>query len=181
MPLQAGEYPIANYDLTFSYAGTNTNLEAIEYEVRKNRRRVAVTFATIGTSRYVARGALIPTQPPRPGPKETAQRWPRIPQVGLPHDFMGLTVIDGDQSDFRPYDPGACVVGLRWKIPQSQEVTAAKARLFIVPGYLVKEGTKDSFVVMELPRYTAAFGAGTSPPWKDIDLSDVAAAIEEAD
>ena len=24
---------------------------------------------------------------------------------------MGLTVIDGDQSDFRPYDPGACVVG----------------------------------------------------------------------
>lgn len=176
MPLRAGEYPIPNYDLTFSYAGTPANLEALDYEVRKNRRRVAVTFATIGTSRYVARGVPIPTQPPSPGSKETAHRWPRIPQVGLPHDFMGLTVIDGDQSDFRPYDPGACVVGLRWKIPQSQQVTAAKARLFIVPGYLVKK----SFVVMELPRYTAAFGAAP-PPWKDIDLSDVASTIEEAD
>lgn len=183
MPFHAGEYPIPNYDLTFSYAGTPANLDAIDYEVRQNRRRIAVTFATVGTSRHIAHGKLIPTQPPRPGSKETAHRWPRVPEVGLPRDFMGMTVIDGDQSDFRPYDPGACVVGLRWKIPQSQQVTAAKARLFIVPGYLVRDaGARQakSFVVMELPRYTAAFGAAP-PPWKDLDLSDAATKIEEAD
>lgn len=182
MPMRAGKYPVPNYDLTFSYAGTQGNLDALDYEVNQNRRRVAVTFATLGTSRYIAPGQKIPTQPPRPGTKETAHRWPYIPEIGLPSEFMGMTVIDGDQSDFRPYDPGACVVGLRWKIPQSQHVTAAKARLFIVPGYLVKgAGTKKTtFVVMELPRYTAAFGAAP-PPWKDMDLSDVASTIEEAD
>jgi hypothetical protein len=183
MPFHGGKYPIPNYDLTFSYAGTAANLEALDYEVKQNRRRVAVTFATVGASRYVARGEPIPTQPPRPGSKETAHRWPYIPEIGLPRDFMGLTVIDGDQSDFRPYDPGACVVGLRWKVPQSQQVTAAKARLFIVPGYLVREeGAKQAktFVVMELPRYTAAFGTAP-PPWKDLDFSDVASTIEEAD
>jgi hypothetical protein len=183
MPRRSGEYPIPNYDLTFSYSGTGPNLEALDYEVRQNRRRIAVTFATIGTSRYVARGEIIPTAPPAPGSKETAHRWPYVPTVGLPHEFMGLTVIDGDQSDFRPYDPGACVVGLRWKRPQIQNVTAAKARLFIVPGYLVKKNTAarkaETFVVMELPRYTAAFGAAP-PPWKDIDLSDAAAEIEDA-
>lgn len=183
MPMRSGRYPIPNYDLTFSYAGTPANLEALDYEMKQNRRRVAVTFATIGRSRYIAPGEAIPTQPPRPGTKETAHRWPSIPEVGLPSDFMGLTVIDGDQSDFRPYDPGACVVGLRWKIPQNQHVIAAKARLFIVPGYLVKdEGAKraKTFVVMELPRYTAAFGT-KPPPWKDLDFSDVASTIEEAD
>lgn len=183
MPLRGGRYPVENYDLTFSYAGTKANLDAVDYEIRQNRRRVAVTFATIGTSRYVAPGQKIPTQPPRPGKKETAHRWPYVPEIGLPNEFMGLTVIDGDQSDFRPYDPGSCIVGLRWKIPQSQHVTAAQARLFIVPGYLVKsEGAKraKSFVVMEVPRYTAAF-SGATPPWKDLDFSDIASTIEEAD
>jgi hypothetical protein len=183
MPRRAGAYPIDNYDLTFSYSGTKANLEAIDYEVRQNRRRVAVTFATLGKSRRIASGEKIPTQPPSPGTKESAHRWPYVPKIGLPSEFMGLTVIDGDQSDFRPYDPGACVVGLRWKIPQSQHVTAAKARLFIVPGYLVKsEGARkaQSFVIMELPRYTAAF-SGATPPWKDLDFSDVASTIEEAD
>lgn len=183
MPLRGGRYPVENYDLTFSYAGTKANLDAVDYEIRQNRRRVAVTFATIGTSRYVAPGQKIPTQPPRPGKKETAHRWPYVPEIGLPNEFMGLTVIDGDQSDFRPYDPAPCIVGLRWKIPQSQHVTAAQARLFIVPGYLVKsEGAKraKSFVVMEVPRYTAAF-SGATPPWKDLDFSDVASTIEEAD
>jgi hypothetical protein len=33
---------------------------------------------------------------------------------------------------------------------------------------------------MELPRYTAAF-SGATPPWKDLDFSDVASTIEEAD
>jgi hypothetical protein len=193
MPFRGGKYPVENYDLTFSYSGSQPNLEAINYEVRENRRRVAVTFATIGTSRLIAPGKAIPTQPPRPGTKETAHRWPYVPEVGLPSKFMGLTVIDGDQSDFRPYDPpfnvetgqsdlDPCVVGLRWKIPQLQQVTAAQARLFIVPGYLVKsEGARraKSFVVMEVPRYTAAF-PGTAPPWKDLDFSDIAT-IEEAD
>ena len=74
--MRAGKYPVPNYDLTFSYAGTQGNLDALDYEVNQNRRRVAVTFATLGTSRYIAPGQKIPTQPPRPGTKETAHRWP---------------------------------------------------------------------------------------------------------
>lgn len=145
MPMRSGEYPIPNYDLTFSYSGSGPNLEALGYEIEQNKRRIAVTFATIGKSRHILKyKRLLPRQPPRPGKKETSPTWPQsasaaeergVPWVGLPDEFMGLPVIDGDQSDFRPYDPGKCIVGLRWKIPNSQNTTASQVRLFIVPGY----------------------------------------------
>lgn len=179
------KYPISNYDLTFSYSGAKKNLAEMDREVRLNKRRVAVTFATIGRSKHQFAGREdIPRTPPLPGKKHTAPEWPQIPEVGLPSTFMGLIVIDGDQSDFRPYDPpfdehtgeyglDPVVVGLRWKIPNSQKISATTARLFIVPGYLVEDettGKRTHFVVMELPRYTEMFGRGEVPPWKDISF-----------
>jgi hypothetical protein len=162
---RGGRYPIKNYDLTFSYSGTPANIRDVDYEVRRNRRRVAVTFATIGTSRYVAPGELIP-------------KWPARTKVELPKAFMGLPVIDGDLDDFRPLNPSPCVVGLRWKTPAGMNITAKKAEIFIVPGYLVdesgaqsEEGT--SFVVMDLPRYKDVFGSGASPRWSSINFGKV--------
>ena len=184
MPMRGGQYPIENYDLTFSYSGTKKNLDEIDYEVGKNRRRIAVTFATIGKTKNILGGKVtVPRKPPEP--EGEPYEWSQMPYVGLPSKFMGLYVIDGDQSDFRPYDPPydtetdgydlpPVVVGLRWKVPSKQNVSATAARLFIVPGYLVNDketGAKTTFVVMELPRYTEVFGKGEPPPWKDISLS----------
>lgn len=192
MPMRGGAYPIPNYDLTFSYSGSGPNLEALNYEIEQNKRRIAVTFATIGKSRHILKmSRLLPRKPPAPGGKESAPTWPQsaaaaqergVSWVGLPEEFMGLPVIDGDQSDFRPYDPPKCIVGLRWKIPSGQDVTASRARLFIVPGYLVREegeAKPTRFVIMELPRYTKIF-RGEARPWEDLDFSDETE-IEEAD
>lgn len=185
MNMVNGEYPIENYDLTFSYSGSGPNLAALEHEIGKNKRRVAVAFANIGTSRSIAVGSYIPTEPPKPGKKGTEGSWPLVPQVGLPSKFMGLTVIDGDRNDFRPLDPHPCIVGLRWKIPKKQQTTAAKARVFIVPGYMVNEqGDEDdrgsSFVIMDLPRYKDVFGRNETPPWSGYDFREEVT-IEEAD
>jgi hypothetical protein len=186
MAMINGRYPIENYDLTFSYSGSKPNLLALNSEIEKNKRRVAVTFAGIGVSKYVAPGGeAIPTELPKPGGKGTEHLWPQSPEIGLPKTFMGLPVVDGDRNDFRPLDPHPCVVGLRWKTPKLQHVTAKKARVFIVPGYLVNErGEEDergkTFVIMDLPRYKDVFGSEMkSLPWKDLDFSHVT--IEEAD
>lgn len=186
MNMVGGKYPIPNYDLTFSYSGSDSNLRALDFEINHNKRRVAVTFCGIGKSRYIAPGGeLIPTELPYPGPKGTETTWPRTPQIGLPKEFIGLPVVDGDRNDFRPLDRiRPCVVGLRWKTPGGQKMTAAKARLFIVPGYLVDETGQESasgttFVVMDLPRYKDVFGRGVSPRWQGLDYSSVT--IEEAD
>jgi hypothetical protein len=173
MNMVNGRYPIENYDLTFSYSGTKANLLALNTEIEKNKRRVAVTFATIGTSDYVAPGGeLIPTEPPVPGPKGTEPFWPQTPEIGLPKMFMGLPVVDGDRNDFRPLDPHPCVVGLRWKTPKKQRITAKEARIFIVPGYLVSE-TDPRFVVMDLPRYKDVFESENRLPWQNLDFSHV--------
>jgi len=185
MNMVGGKYPIPNYDLTFSYSGSATNLTDLEFEIKHNRRRVAIAFCGIGQSKYIAPGGEpIPTELPYPGPSETAHLWPRTPEVGLPKEFMGLPVVDGDRHDFRPLDPRPCIVGLRWKTPKLQGVTAEKARLFIVPGYLVDEAGREDergkhFVVMDLPRYKDVFGRGVSPRWQGLDFSSVT--IEEAD
>src|ERR1041384_383016 len=34
---------------------------------------------------------------------------------GLPEQYLGLPVIDGDETDYRPADPQGCVVGLKVK------------------------------------------------------------------
>lgn len=108
-----------NYDLTFSYAGTN--LAHCEHELRKGRR-IAVVFLT---------------------------------PDGLPKRFMMLPVIDGTTHDFRPLDPGECIVGLRWRPPfgrAHRKVFRTKGfDVFVVPCYEVD----GQIVTTETPRATA--------------------------
>lgn len=39
---------------------------------------------------------------------------------GLPKQYLGLPVIDGDETDYRPADPKGCVVGLKVKGPKGK-------------------------------------------------------------
>ena len=77
-----------NYHLTFSYTGYNWN----DCEtVLKNGGNVAVVF--------------------------NVQKWYNSkPENGLlPLKFKGYKVLDGDTTDYRPFDEKGCIVGLRWK------------------------------------------------------------------
>ena len=38
-----------------------------------------------------------------------------FPDANLPETFLGLPVIDGDETDYRPADPTPCIVGLKAK------------------------------------------------------------------
>lgn len=118
-----------NYDLTFSFAGTEQNVMGMDYEIREMGRRVAVVFAAVGLRR--GDRVEIPKPPKfyrrKPGAERKTPHYTRLPE-----DFLGLPVIDGDVSDMRPYDPAPSVVGLRWKIPSNQNVTLEKAKVFIV-------------------------------------------------
>jgi hypothetical protein len=78
-----------NYDLTFSFNGTNERL--VEYEMKRGRK-VAVVFFL-------------------PKPK----RGQRKPEVTDLKEFMGRRIIDGDEHDFRPLDKPGVVVGLTYK------------------------------------------------------------------
>jgi hypothetical protein len=109
-----------NYDLTFSWSGSNESYVRSELS---SKRRIAVVF--------------IP-----PGP--IIQLWRRAPLhdkvtklrgMGLPKKFLDLKVIDGDVSDVRPRDPSPSIVGLRWKLPHGQDraLEKAEARSFVVP------------------------------------------------
>jgi hypothetical protein len=126
-----------NYDLTFSFAGTKQNLDDMDFEVKQNRRRVAVVFAKV--IERPREGAVVEVPAKTPKGKR-----------GLPKTFMGLPVIDGDVSDMRSFDQAPSVVGLRWKIPANQGVSLVDADLFIVKGYMVG----GHFVVSETPRHT---------------------------
>lgn len=103
-----------NYDLTFSYSGTNH--DRVRYEVREHRRRVAVVFL-------------------QPKGMKRIPAAKRTPGYGLPSTFWGLRVVDGDVSDVRPRDPAPSVVGLRWKLPHGQDIDLEKKenRAFVVP------------------------------------------------
>lgn len=120
-----------NYDLTFSFAGTAQNVTAMDYEIRHQRRRVAVVFAAVGLRRTDEGMIEIPTTPRFYRRKAGADR-PTPRPARLPESFLGLEVIDGDLSDMRPYDPAPSIVGLRWKNPANQNVTLEQAKVFIV-------------------------------------------------
>lgn len=162
-----GRTPPPNYDLTFSFAGTERNVEAMDREIREHGRRVAVVFAATklkrlyeityetvrgrttkvrtGDTRQIAtarkKGAQasveplgireVPVKPSfrrkKPGGKSAVAF-----DAKLPDEFLGLPVIDGDDSDMRPYDPAPSIVGLRWKTPANQGVTLEEADVFIV-------------------------------------------------
>ena len=155
-----GRTTAANYDITFSFAGSKQNVDDMDAEIRTRRRRVAVVFATTGVSLIGGRR----------GGKKRQLVAPRKPEV-LPHTFLGLPVIDGDESDLRPFDPAPSVVGLRWKIPKNQAVDLIEADVFIVRGAIV-EG---SFVAAETPLQTVGGRVAdtTDKPWVGLDYSDV--------
>lgn len=127
-----------NYDLTFSFAGTEQNVAAMDYEIRRQQRRVAVVFAAVGLRRTDEGAIEIPTTPRYYRRKSGAER-PSPRPARLPKSFLGLEVIDGDLSDMRPYDPAPSIVGLRWKNPANQNVTLEQANVFIVLVDLVQE------------------------------------------
>lgn len=123
--------PPPNYDLTFSFAGTDQNVEAMDHEIREQHRRVAVVFAATGIRVIAGEKVEIPKAPRYmrrlPGSERLTPHYARLPET-----FLGLPVIDGDESDMRPYDPAPSIVGLRWKNPANQNVTLEQARVFIV-------------------------------------------------
>jgi len=121
-----GRKPPPNYDLTFSYSGTNETLARAELA---RGFRVAAVFMALKaasrrswkTFRYVG-----------PSPGKGKQR----PQAVLPETFWGLPVIDGDVSDIRPRDPRACIVGLRWKTPAGRNVEPTEEKFkFVTRAY----------------------------------------------
>lgn len=193
--------PPANYDLTFSFAGTERNVAAMDSEIRDYGRRVAVVFAAVGIKRiyevsYKERGTKmrlrsgerkrvaalaaehgtemrslgqveIPRKPTfqrkKPGGKSAVSF-----DAKLPSTFLGLPVIDGDESDMRPYDPSPSIVGLRWKTPANQGVTLEEARVFIVLVDVVPIGGGYSHCIVSK---TARFD--------DVDYSEYAADITD--
>jgi hypothetical protein len=141
----AREVP-SNYDLTFSFAGDIRNVNDMDFELRENRRRVAVVFAKISKRRFEGQEGMvkIPTKTPKG-------------RAGLPDKLWGLDVIDGDESDMRPFDAPKCIVALRWKTPANQGVTLVQADAFIVKGTVVD----GQFIVAETPRHTIDYSDKT--------------------
>lgn len=99
-----GRRPPQNYDLTFSFSGTNAKAATAELERGK---RVAVVFLLKGGLHERRRSAL-------------------------PEEWCGFKVVDGDVSDLRPLDPGGVVVGLRWKMPMHDAAARDTSSAFVV-------------------------------------------------
>jgi len=154
-----------NYDLTFSFSGTEQNVDDLDYEIKRSKRRVAIVFAKIGLRRRKGQHVEIPS-PMRPRAGKL---------VSLPDTFLGLPVVDGDVSDMRPFDPAPAVVGLRWKSPYRQDVVLKDVEAFVVKGNVVD----GHFIVMpEVPRHTditldpPPMGLPEEHPLSGIDYGD---------
>lgn len=157
---------IKNYDLTFSFSGSKDNVDSMDSEIRKLKRRVAIVFAVRGLATRdlldrsgrvrVAKGQEMPLRV-----KAYVSGKPVEPR--LSGTFLGLPLIDGDESDLRPYDPSPCFVGLRWKPPMTQAVTWSAAQIFITEVTLVRNGDAFDAVVAKTPRFDGMdFGDVTS-------------------
>lgn len=162
---------ISNYDITFSFSGTKANVDAMEHEVRQMRRRVAVVFAARGIAMrdYFGRsGELrVPKWEELPLRVEGYRKKAREKRATafaarFVEPFLGLPVIDGDESDLRPYDPSPCIVGLRWKPPQSLAVSWSEAQVFVVEVQIVESGKNFDAIIAKTPRFD------------EIDFSDLA-------
>ena len=108
----------ANYDLTFSFSGTNDR--HVEYELTRGHR-IAVVFWL---------------------PRSCGRVKPPCDKV-TDLTFMGQRVLDGDRHDFRPLDPPGSVIGLTYKTPMvgGERLTAPprEHRKFIVPTFRDKD------------------------------------------
>jgi len=116
-PGRGGRSQHGNYDLTFSFSGTNEQLARSEIA---NGRRVAVVFMAM---------------------KDDRGTWIKFERdARLPKTFWGLPVVDGDVSDVRPLDPAPSIVGLRWKTPGGRGIDPMQAGFkFVVPAYHIKD------------------------------------------
>jgi len=151
---------LSNYDLTFSFSGSQANVDAMEQEIRDRKRRVAVVFAARGLATHdyldktgelrVAKGTEIPTR--AVGYKTRGGRGQAFP-ARFTEPFLGLEVVDGDESDLRPYDPTPCIVGLRWKPPITQAVSWSQAEIFVVEVTIVPSGRHFDAIIAKTPRF----------------------------
>lgn len=162
----ANRKPPPNYDLTFSFSGTNEALARAEIA---RGRRVAVVFLAMR-------------------PKGGREKWETFrftgkpktrggarPQVDLPETFWNLPVIDGDENDIRPRNPAPCIVGLRWKTPAGKRVdpTATSfsfvTRVFHVSGEIFEEHDEPAAQSLRHSEYLAV---PVTPRYQPVDLSD---------
>lgn len=95
---------LPNYDVTFSYSGRN---ESDAIAVLASGGRVAVVF-------------------------DVAPKRGKFKGGALPASWNGYPVVDGDETDLRFLDPGACVVGLRFKAASDRAGHLKKAGPFVV-------------------------------------------------
>jgi hypothetical protein len=113
-----------NYDLTFSFSGTN--IKQTRDEIEKGSK-IAVVFLA---------------NRKRSGRWEAWKRARGEIKIPLPETFWGLPVIDGDISDVRPLDPSPSIVGLRWKPVSGRRVGRVidpndPEMKFVTPVYVV--------------------------------------------
>lgn len=99
----AGRTVRKDYDLTFSFSGTNDELCRSELS---RGQRIAVVFYLPNACRGEKK-------------KRVCRGLPGLRQCDLVSDltFMGERVLDGDCHDFRPLDPARSVIGLTYKVP----------------------------------------------------------------
>lgn len=107
----ANRKPPKNYDLTFSFSGTNEALARSEIALG---RRVAVVFLAMKPKGRRERWVPFRYTGESTGASRTGHH---RPQADLPETFWDLPVVDGDVHDVRPLNEPPCIVGLRWKAP----------------------------------------------------------------
>lgn len=109
------EIKAPNYDMTFSFSGTNSG--QVESELRRGLRIAVVFWLPKPCSRH--------PKPPCDSPADLT--------------FLGQQVIDGDHHDFRPLDPPGSVIGLSYKVPlvKGQRYTKPPpgADKFVIPTF----------------------------------------------
>lgn len=118
---------IDNYDLTFSWSGMNAR--AAQWEWEHHGKVTMIFFKTTQEAGFWRthehwRGRM--------------ERRSGVPAGPMPTRFLGMEVINGDQTDVRPLDatmakgPRPWVIGLRYKPPQGQAFDKFRS-LFVVP------------------------------------------------
>lgn len=146
--------PPTNYDLTFSFSGTN---EREAQQAIAAGRRVAVVFL----ARELRKGEWTPLWDPS-GARNPKKRRTPVEPIPVGEMLWGAPIINGDAHDARPLDPpgalslapgAACIAGLAFKAPrQAAEVgrvfdrpatarASEEPRSFIMPAYLLEDDT----------------------------------------
>lgn len=126
----SGRKTPSNYDITFSFSGTNTKQTIREME---RGRRVAMVFLAEKRKEYKTKADTwvpVSSRAHAAMPKKF-----RLPGQEKWHD-----VWDGDAYDMRPLDDKRVYVGLRWKTPLGQDVDpTTKEFNFVTPCFLITD------------------------------------------